>query len=54
MSDADKFSDFVDGQADCREGKPADPDRSDAYQRGYSVQYELEQVMTHNSLRRAG
>lgn len=36
---------FMQGQRDCEQGKPADENKPEAYQRGYGAQYELEQVM---------
>jgi hypothetical protein len=41
-----KFSDFIDGQEDCKKGKEADMKRSEDYLRGYSVQYGLEQMQS--------
>jgi hypothetical protein len=41
-----KFSDFVDGQIDCQDGKEADMTRGKYYIKGYSFQYELEQVQS--------
>jgi len=47
-----KFEDeFLRGQRDCKEGKQHKPMQSEAYDRGYSAQYEKEQVeaeMTKN------
>jgi len=37
-------SDFAQGQRDCSEGVPHAEDRSESYDRGYAVQYELEQI----------
>ena len=36
--------DFIAGQLDCREGKPADPERSESYQQGYSAEYQLQEI----------
>lgn len=36
------ISDFVDGQKDCRDGVPADGNRSEGYLAGYGQQYEKE------------
>ena len=42
----DKFADeFLKGQKDCQEGKPAQPYKSDWYKRGYAAQYQHEQNM---------
>jgi hypothetical protein len=45
----DQVSDFLQGQKDCRNGKPH-KSGSTEYNRGYSVEYELEQMRTHRSL----
>lgn len=37
--------DFISGQADCRDGEPHEPGRSDSYSAGYRCQYELEQIV---------
>lgn len=42
--------DYIDGQQDCRDGIPADPNRNQSYQDGYSHQFHVEQVATHRSL----
>jgi len=42
-------TDFLAGQVDCRDGVPHKPGMSEAYDRGYSAQYELEQVQSENS-----
>ena len=34
---------FLDGQRDCRDGKPHQPGKPEAYDSGYSFQYQLEQ-----------
>lgn len=36
------IEDFIDGQRDAKRGAPADPDRSEDYQRGYGFEYQLE------------
>ncbi len=36
--------DFLNGQRDCRDGSPHQSGRSFDYDRGYSAQYELEQI----------
>ena len=40
------LNDFMRGQRDCRKGVPHKPDQSNAYNRGYATQYELEQLQT--------
>ena len=35
-------SDFIDGQQDCRDGKPHFDGKGESYDAGYSAQYELE------------
>jgi hypothetical protein len=42
--------DFLRGQSDCKQGLPHDPSQSEAYTRGYSAQYSLEQVLTARSI----
>lgn len=37
-------SEFVDGQQDCRDGKPHFDGRGESYDAGYSTQYALEQM----------
>lgn len=32
------------GQQDCKQGKPHQAGRSEAYDRGYAAEYELEQI----------
>jgi len=41
MSD---FDDFLQGQKDCKEGNPHQGGNSEAYDAGYQLQYELEQM----------
>lgn len=38
------IEDFIQGQQDCREGKPHEEGRSKDYDRGYQCEYELEQI----------
>ena len=38
--------DFINGQRDCRTGEPHKAGMSFDYDRGYSAQYELEQIKT--------
>ena len=42
----DKYDtfDFIAGQLDCREGKPADQERSESYQQGYGCEYQLQEI----------
>jgi hypothetical protein len=44
--------DFLDGQIACREGKECPADASDAFERGYAVEYEMEQQQTELSIGR--
>lgn len=37
-------SEFVDGQQDCRDGKPHFDGMGESYDAGYSTQYALEQM----------
>lgn len=41
--------DFLRGQSDCKDGIPHKPNMSDDYDRGYSAQYELEQLLMAKS-----
>lgn len=36
---------FIQGQADCRDGIPHMAGKGESYDAGYSAQYELEQMM---------
>jgi hypothetical protein len=45
----DFSSEFIRGQSDCDKGRSAELNASDAYNRGYSAQYQLEQNKTWNS-----
>ena len=40
---------FLRGQRDCKEGIAHKSDQSEAYDRGYGAQYELEQLETEMS-----
>jgi len=42
---SDFSDDFLQGQRDCEEGIPHQEGKSEAYDRGYGAQYELEQIM---------
>ena len=44
-------SEFMQGQMDCMAGKPHKLGVSESYTRGYSTQYELEQIKTEINLR---
>ena len=35
---------FIDGQRDCRDGKPHQPGKPEAYDQGYNFQYQLEAI----------
>ena len=35
---------FIDGQRDCRDGKPHQLGKSEAYDSGYNFQYQLEAI----------
>lgn len=37
-------SEFIDGQQDCRDGKPHLDGKGKSYDAGYSAQYALEQI----------
>lgn len=54
MNDKSKVfcDDFMRGQSDCKKGHPHKAGRSSAYDRGYSVQYELEQIQSELSASR--
>ena len=43
-NDKDFDRDFLQGQKDCEAGKPHQEGKSEAYDRGYAAQYELEQL----------
>lgn len=36
--------DFTAGMLDCREGRQADPKRSESYQAGYAAEYQLTEI----------
>jgi len=38
--------DFIRGQRDCKEGKPHKSGQGSDYDRGYSSQYEFEEVLS--------
>ena len=42
---------FIDGQQDCREGKPPRSQNAD-YQRGYGFEYHMQETKTHYSEQR--
>lgn len=37
-------NEFIDGQKDCRDGKPHFDGKGESYDAGYSAQYTLEQI----------
>ena len=39
-------SEFIDGQQDCRDGKPHFDGKGESYVAGYSTQYQLEQIQS--------
>lgn len=39
-------SEFIDGQRDCRDGKPHADGRGESYDAGYSTQYQLDQIQS--------
>jgi hypothetical protein len=39
-------SEFIDGQRDCRDGKPHFDGKGESYDAGYSAQYQLEQIQS--------
>lgn len=39
-------SEFIDGQRDCRDGKPHLDGKGESYDAGYSTQYQLEQIQS--------
>lgn len=51
---SDFSSEFLRGQKDCQDGTPHKPNQSEAYDRGYSCQYESEQLASELSLRTNG
>lgn len=44
-----KIEDFLRGERDCDAGHPHKPNESMDYDRGYRVQYELEQLATERT-----
>jgi hypothetical protein len=46
------IDDFLAGQQDCRNGKEADPKRSENYQRGYGFEYGLGEMASHGYIRK--
>ena len=51
INDPDYVADWFRGALDCKKGEPHKEGKSDAYNRGYAVQYETEQIETHRSMR---
>ncbi len=41
--------DFIDGQSDCKDGIPHQSGKSENYDRGYSAQYQLDQMNTERT-----
>lgn len=41
--------DFVRGQKDCRNGVPHQSGKSESYDRGYSFEYEFEQIFSQGN-----
>jgi len=48
MSYAD---DFLQGARDCKDGKPHEAGKSEAYDDGYGAQYSSEQMLTEMGIR---
>jgi len=46
---SDKFNDFVRGQADCRNGVEHKSGQSKSYDEGYSAEYQMEQIVSHQA-----
>lgn len=40
---------FLKGQQDCKAGNAHKNGQSESYERGYSAQYEIEQLLTHKT-----
>lgn len=43
------INEFIDGQKDCRDGVPHKAGMSESYDRGYSVQYELQEIQSRGN-----
>lgn len=48
-SEGQIVSDFIRGQSDCKEGIPHRANQSHDYDRGYSAQYEIEQILSERT-----
>lgn len=48
MTQQNKITDFIQGEADCKAGIPHQAGKSKSYDEGYSVQYQLEQIQGAN------
>ncbi len=48
---SDFSDDFIAGQIACREGKECPAGASDAFERGYAVEYEMVAIQTELSVR---
>jgi hypothetical protein len=44
IAQAQPMDNFIQGQRDCRDGKPHQLGKPEAYDQGYNVQYQLEQI----------
>jgi hypothetical protein len=44
IAQAQPMDRFIQGQRDCRDGKPHQPDKPEAYDQGYGFQYQLEAI----------
>lgn len=47
----ESITDFIDGQRDCREGLPANPERNEAYQQGYGYEYAMAEIKSNQGAR---
>lgn len=43
------FYDFIQGQKDCREGKPHEEGKSKEYNSGYAFEYQTQEILTHRT-----
>ena len=44
IAQAQPMDNFIQGQKDCRDGKPHQSGQPEAYDSGYNFQYQLEQI----------
>ncbi len=49
MNPKDQIEAFLSGQRDCKKGVEHKPGMGEDYDRGYRVQYELEQINTERA-----